>query len=492
MASVNTNDLRITNAENLVGSLSDIDNTGLSHLFIGRSTAWPTGDSNPPVPDNSVSEFYETYDELIALQRIDNDEIFHMIPKVNWVSGVIFDMYRHDYSKSNPTTTGKTNLYDAMWVTLNQNNDVYICLDNNNGGVSTIEPINTGNEAFYTSDGYQWLKVYTLSSAANKVVTNNLMPIVQNEVVSTTDGEIYTVKIENGGTNYTSSPAGVVNSIPNYYCKITGDGTGAAAKVTVSNGSITEVKVVRSGSGYTYGVLDFTVNNVYQSLSDMDTETSGLNPLGSGDFRSTVIIGTPGGWGSNLVRELGGTRVGIFSNILSNTTDFINNTSFRQVGVLRGAQPQAGQDNPTTMNATYAMRVVTVNAAADIYKEGEVIRQTVTVDGKNKVAKGVVVSWTGNDEINGIINYVQDPQIATDSDGGLYRFSGTNPIVGETTGKIANVADVDDTVNDRVFVNGYSTPEVQHYTGKMIYLSNIPPVIRSSTQNENINLIISF
>ena len=201
-------------------------------------------------------------------------------------------------------------------------------MDNNGGSVSTVEPVNTGDDAFYTSDNYQWLKIYTLTSASLENVTANFMPVIENEVVDTTDGEIYTVIIENGGTNYTSSPAGVVNSIPYYYCNINGDGTGAAARVTVYNGSITDVMVVRGGNGYTYGFLDFGANVVYQSLSDLDSKTNALNPLGSGDFISKVIINPIGGWGTDIIKELGGTRVGIFSNILSNTTDFLNNISF--------------------------------------------------------------------------------------------------------------------------------------------------------------------
>ena len=492
MASVNTNDLRITNAKNLIGSLSDIGNTGLSYFFIGKSNPWITGDESPPTPSNSFSEYNETYDEMLALQRVDSDEIFHMIPRVEWVSGTIFDMYRHDYSSSNPTTTGKNNLYGALWVVKNQNNDIYVCLDNNGGSGSVVEPINTGDEAFYTPDGYQWLKVYSLTSSSLKVLTSSLMPIIQSEVVSSTNGEIYTVKIETPGSNYTSSPSGVVNSIPYYYCKINGDGSGAAARVTVTSGVVSNVKVVRNGSGYTYGFVDFTANNVYQSLSDMDTETSALNPLGSGDFTSTVIIGPPGGWGTDLVRELGGTRVGIFSNILSNTTDFLNNTSFRQVGILKDVLEQPPQNNPTTMNATYAVKLVTQNAETPIFQEGEVISQIVTVDGKQKKAKGVVVSWSGNNEINGILNYVQDPLISTDTDGGLYRFDGTASVIGETTKKVGAVVDYDGVENDRTFVNGYSSPEVQKYTGELVYLRNMTPVIRSSTQNENISLIISF
>ena len=492
MASVNTNDLRITNAKNLISSISDVGNTGLAYLFIGKSTAWSDGDESPHTPSNSISDFIQVYDEMLSLQRIDDGDVYHMIPRVSWTSGVIFDMYRDDYSSTNPSTSGQPNLFDSRWIVVNQNNDVYICLDNNGGSISTVEPINNGDDAFYTSDNYQWLRVYTLTSAALENITNNLMPIVQNDVVTTTDGEIYTVVIENGGSNYTSSPSGVVNQIPYYYCKINGDGTGAASRVTVSNGSITDITVVRGGSGYTYGKIDFRANAVYKSLSDLDSDTNALNPLGSGDFISSVVINPPGGWGTDIIKELGGTRVGVSSNILSNTTDFLNNISFRQVGIMRGALEQPTQSNPTTMNATYAVKLVTQNASVQIYQPGEIIYQLVTVGGETKKAKGIVVSWSGDDEINGILNYVQDPRVATDEDGGLYSFGGTNSIIGETNGKVGSVVDYDGTEDDRSFSNGYSTPEVQKYTGQLTYLSNISPVIRSSTQNEQVTLIISY
>ena len=54
-------------------------------------------------------------------------------------------------------------MYDSKFVVINQNNDVYICLDNNGNGQSTVGPQNT-NEPFYTSDGYQWLWMYGLTA----------------------------------------------------------------------------------------------------------------------------------------------------------------------------------------------------------------------------------------------------------------------------------------------------------------------------------------
>lgn len=492
MATINTLDLRVANAKNLVDYISDEGNTGLAYAFVGKSNAWPTGDESPPVPQNSNKEFFEMYDNLLALKKINEVDVYHMIPRLSWTSGIIYDIYRHDYSLTNPTFSGKTDLIDAPWIVVNQNNDVYVCLYNNDNSAATVEPVNTGNEAFYTTDGYQWLKVYTLTSTSvTDYSTTNLIPIIDNDVVDTTDGEIYTVIIDTHGTDYTSSPAGVVNQIPYYYCNITGDGTGAAARISINNGSISEVKVVRGGQGYTYGHLDFRTNYVYESLGDLDTETNGLNPLGNGDFTSTVIVGPPGGWGTDLFRELASVRVAVFSSVLSNTDDFLN-VSFRQVGILKGVVEQPPLVSPNTMNATYAVKLVTQNAAVEVFRPGEIIHQLVNVNGETKEAKGIVVNWGGDDEVTGILSYIQDPRVATDVDGGLYAFTGTNAIVGETTGKIGTVVDFDGEDGDRTFGNGYSSPESQKYTGELVYLSNISPVVRQDGQNEKIILILTY
>ena len=96
-------------------------------------------------------------------------------------------------------------------------------------------------------------------------------------------------------------PRGVNNDIPYYYCNINGDGTGAVARVQVEGGKVDEVRVVRHGEGYTYATLDFVANRVYESLADLDNKENGLNPLGDGAFQTTVIIGPPGGWGTDLM-----------------------------------------------------------------------------------------------------------------------------------------------------------------------------------------------
>jgi hypothetical protein len=495
MPSVTTNDLRILNTENLVEDLSDLANTGLAYVAIGRPVEWESGDQTPPIPSNNKDEFNELFDEMMALKKIENGTSYPLISRYEWVSGSFYDIYRHDYSETNTSRTGASNLASARYVVINQNNDVYVCLNNKGGQPSTAEPQNEGDTPFYTSDGYQWLRVYQLTTANLEQSTSALIPVItaaENDPITTTDGAVYTALIDNPGANYTSSPAGATNQINDYYCRITGDGTGAVAKVTVTNGQISDITIVRFGSGYTYAHIDFRANFVYKSLEDLDNRTNALNPLGDGTFASTVIIGPSGGWGTDLVRELSATKCGVFMPLDFNETDFLTGTTFRQVAILKGVEAIPTLTNPVTMDATFAVRVTTVNAEAPIYTPGELISQSVTVDGQTKTAWGIVAQWGGDDEVNGILSYVQDPRVKTDDDGGIYEFTGTSPIIGQTTGKIGIADNFDGDESNRTFENGYSRPEVVKYTGELIHLSNTTPVLRSSSQTEKLSIIISY
>ena len=83
--------------------------------------------------------------------------------------------------------------------------------------------------------------------------------------------------------------------------------------MTITNGTITLIEVVRNGSGYSYGTLNFDSGSIYETLADLDAGINGLNPLGDGGLDTTVIISPAGGWGSDLVSQLGGTRVVVFA-----------------------------------------------------------------------------------------------------------------------------------------------------------------------------------
>jgi hypothetical protein len=106
-----------------------------------------------------------------------------------------------------------------------------------------------------------------------------------------------------------------------------------------------------------------------------------------------------------------------------------------------------------------------------------------------KQAKGIVVSW---DTTSSVLRYVQN-STTVDEDGQVYRFSGQRVVIGTTTNK-SEFPDVAFTGASSLldFVEGYATPTIVRYTGTMTYISNLSPVVRSSTQSEKISIVISF
>ena len=482
MASVTTNDLRITNAKNFVSYLGQ----DTSYMFIGRPTRWEESDNNPPYPENNWKDFYKVWDQMLAMNKINVREVFHMIPRLNWSSGTTYDMYRHDYKEDNRSFTNASNIYNAFFFVVSQNNNVYVCLDNNKNQPSTVEPLAESDEPFYTSDDYQWVRIYTLSSyILGTKGTNNFMPIINEGINKLEDGGVYTTIINSPGDDYTSFPRGVDNNIPYYYCHITGDGTGAVARVAVANGKVYEVRVVRPGSGYTVASVDFKANRCYGSLVDLDSVQNGLNPLGDGTFSAIGIISPPGGWGTDLVRELGGTRIGVFSDFRSTNTDYIVESEFRQVGVMS----EVTTETPTTdsLSCVYAVTVGEVSGSAN---QDYTMYETITQTTDGVVAKGQVVGW---DDQKNIIRYIQDPTLHSDDNGQMNRFMGGAVIIGEESGKetIPNQLTEGD-FDDLLFVGGYASPEVKKYSGHMNYVTNLSPIKRAPEQSERVSLIISY
>ena len=501
MASVTQNDLRITNSKNFVSYL----NEGNSYMFIGRPTPWgadinnirarvTAGDNSPPYPENNWRDYYSVWNQMLGMNKIQVNEVHHMIPRISWKSGVVYDMYRHDYNEYNRSHSNAKNLYNARFYVLSQNNNVYACLDNNYIAPSTVEPLAESDEPFYTSDGYQWLRLYQIDSTTLlNTSTNNFIPITGEKVNEVEFGQVHTVFIDSRGDDYTSMPRGVNNDIPYYYCNINGDGTGAVARVQVEGGKVAEVRVVRHGEGYTYATLDFVANRVYESLADLDNKENGLNPLGDGAFRTTVIIGPPGGWGTDLVRELGGTRIGVFTDFLSTNKDYVSQSDFRQVGIMTGMDITS-QMTPESIGMVYAIKVQELTESMNVdYQMYETITQTYKDDDDPRVeykAIGTLVGWDNN---KGIIRYIQDPRIHTDEFGKMYEFKGEAPIVGETTEKeTIPVLSYSDVVDGLTLTNGYTQPEAKKYTGSLDYLTNIAPVKRAPTQSERVSLIISY
>ena len=159
-----------------------------------RFTAQGTGtisDINTPNPvDNSLNEYAMWRDAMAAI-KLTASNVKVVTGRNNWQSGTRYDMYRHDISSTNPTSTGKYNLSDSNLIVYDSDSGrVYKCLHNGSGAqytsgvVSTVKPSTTGTAPQKTADGYIWKYLYTITASDADFVTANYIPVNNTTSIS--------------------------------------------------------------------------------------------------------------------------------------------------------------------------------------------------------------------------------------------------------------------------------------------------------------------
>ena len=496
MPAIVTNKFRIHNAEQFSESFSEASPT-VYYLMLGRPQAFATStrpdsrtenegtDSSPLTPVDSVDYEYYTFDDAIATKKITSSNVSYVIPRRNWTTGTVYDMYRHDYGRritgtttAKTSTSGASNLYDATFYVYSSAGNVYKCLDNNSGANSTVEPTGTSTSVLTTADGYKWKYMYTLSaSQQTNFLSTDFMAVATNSTVSAAavNGALDIVTVKAGGTGYTTSGAsgtGTITSVP-----IRGDYTTRAyATVTIASGVVTGVSITTAGAGYTYA---------YITNADIQAQGGGT---GSG-AELDVLIGPKGGHGYNAVKELGGFFVMLnvnFEGVESGSgSDVSAANDFRRIGLIRDPNSGGSAASSTTLRATKAIRMASSPTPGTFTVDEEINQATTGAVGK-------VVEW---DATNRVLYYIQTRfnDEGANSSGDLVAFSTNAVITGQSSSATATPdTSFSSTVNGSSFTSGYSSSELDADTGDVMYVENRAPITRATDQTENVKLVIEF
>ena len=515
MAAIITDQIRILNAKNFVAGVTTSVNSYYSFVGLPNPSEVQTDwDNNPPAPKDSFNEENNYWDTMIALKKINSSDARQVVRKRVWSSGTTYDMYRHDYSRSNTAkVSGATNLYAASYYVLNSDYRVYICLqngtdpDNPNGRPSLDEPTFTDLEprsAGSSGDGYIWKYLFTIKpSEIVKFESTDFMPVPskwetdpENSAVrdNAIDGSIKIVTITNRGVGLGTANR-TYTGVP-----IRGDGIGAQCTIVINNDQKVDSIVVSSqGSGYTYGNVDLVAGGV---------------PLGSSRPTFDVIIPPKGGHGYDIYRELGAYNVLLYSRIENDVEnpDFITGNQIARVGIVENPLASSGQVlNLDKASATNALRLSGIGFSSAVFTPDATITQTV---GTGVTAVGRVISY---DQTTGVLKYWQDRTlvgfntVGTAQTNPTYGFdlteftsspTGTGSLI--ISGGSVNLSistsftGVSTVINNRTyylgqsFTNGLAGPEVKKYSGNIIYVDNRPSITRSSNQKEDIKVILQF
>ena len=516
MAAIITDQIRILNAGNFVAGVSNASNSYYSFIGLPNPADYQEDwDSDPPSPKDNFDQENDYWNTMIALKKINTADARQVVPKLTWSSGTTYDMYRHDYSRSNiAPVSGATNLYSANFIVLNSDFRVYMCLQNgtdpNNteGRPSLDEPIFTDLEpkaAGTSGDGYIWKYLYTITpsdiikfdSTEYITVPNNwststdaqIRAVRESADSSSNENQIKTVYIADAGDNY-------ANGIGQEF-DIIGDGTGAKVRVDVQGNRITNTTVVSGGKDYTYGLVD---------LGSINSNTTGTSA------NLVPIIPPSKGHGFDIYTELGTDRVLVYARFDDSTRDFPVDTSFAQVSIVKNPTKVGTNDvyQENTFSGLFSLKLKDDQTLSGKPKVGEKIEQNLSV-GK---ARGWVASW---DDETKVLKYFSDRSIYVNqttldtqdytgisTNGRSYNFNATG---GSINGNVSGFQGTIDTAFSGIttnptgtklinlgvdFTNGMAVPEINKGSGEIIYLDNRASIARNPRQKEDLKIILEF
>ena len=547
MPAIITSNFRTLNAKHFKEQIS-----GSSvYVGIGKSDVWSlttsdTTDTTPFTPNDRLDDLGEARSSLIGLKRIVAGDIAHVVPRHTWTSGREYVAWDSD----------DENIFDKAFYVITSEFKVYKCIKKGGGvsniqptqtlTVPTAESdgytwkymytVSVADAEKFLTNSYMPVKTVSLAASATVAVASTTATIILTETVpdihvgmtvsgtnvgsgktvSAINGSVLTlsgtpsgsvsgiltfayasdgaaenvlseadfaqylnqkasrdhanaggierIEVTAAGTSYSSAPTAV----------LTGDGTGA-------DGS-SNLTVTMAGSGSSQTVASIAIANKGTNYRVADITITGG---GGSDAAARAVIAPKEGHGVDPVAELGGFFVALNSKLDGNDGgDLTVGNDFRQIVLL---------NEPRVFNASPLQGLV---ATADTLKATKALDFVSSVNVTNFNVDELIVGGTSGaqayvveiDDTNGFIRYHQNSKT------GYKSFSNGETITGQTssasgaleTNSGNNVAGI------TYIATGIVAPEVDRQSGEILFLENRNPISRTTSQIEDIKVIIEF
>jgi hypothetical protein len=435
-----------------------LPNTGhtktTKYCFIGRADPWTDdpntvnieGELSPPSPSLSQINLKKTYKNMFLIKRVYPQDMRPMIDRFDWTTGTVYDYYRDDIDIIAKNSNGR--IISKHYVR-NKFDQVFKCLWNNNGAVSTIEPVfepgsmnSTG--VIKTSDNYKWIYIYTIEAALKqKFLDDAWMPcnlpstsgIGQFNVDS---GNIPVAVVYDGGSNYYSSNTTVT---------IEGANTVQAIAIPViSNGVITDINITNKGRNY------ISANVIINS------------PTGTG-ANAAVFVSPVNGHGSDPFEEFGVSHVMVTNTFTKDESHKIpTNINFRQIGFIINPVAKSTYPNQCEETLYSCTTDLVVSNGFKSYEFDEIVYQGNSLE--TSTFSGTVLNFDETTNVLRLINIEGTPASAT-------------TLVGNNTKTLRTVLTI-------------TEPDFIPYSGYITYIENRTGTQRSVDGTEQVRLVVGF
>ena len=358
------------------------------YCFIAKVDPW-LDEINIPSPEDSDFYLKNVSKNLIALKKINTNDICPVIKRIDWVSGTTYEQY-----SSNQVS-------NIEYYVRNSYDQIFKCLSNGTtkdtlaGVASTIQPLidfttNFTDNIIETGDGYKWKYLYSIDIGAKlKFFDDDWMPIpisthrksIKNNTIGC--GEVSVINVYNTGQGYSNDNGfNITTSI-----QIDGDGTGAQARAIVANNKVEKILMTNFGSNYTYATANVITNIGYTGNSAV------LFPE----------ISPVGGHGHDLISELGCRTLMVTAEFNGTETGTLPaDIDYRQLGLLTNPEILVGSSTEFANSSIYkATHDVTVSQGSGVYQQDEIVYQG---DANNPSYSGRVLNFDATNNVLYLIN----------------------------------------------------------------------------------------
>jgi hypothetical protein len=446
MAAIITSNFRLNNAKSFLADIADRS----VYMFIGRSEKWLNSsgvqdDTAITTPRDRQSDIVDAWQKMIAMKKINLSDSSSAVPRYSWISGQTYA----EYDDQDDTLSSK------RFYVITEDFNVYKCLKAGSGPsvvkptgqALSLDPRPAAQGGDEETDGYLWKFMYTLTgNDVTRFLTSTFLPVrtltaddgtiqwnVQQAAIT---GAIYRIKVTSGGAGYTSTPTVTID----------GNGAGAVATAVVSGGVVTSIYLTSIGAGYDYAKVTITGGGATTAAT------------------ARAIVAPGNGHGFDPVAELNAVYTLMNVRLIGadGTGDFPVDNDFRQIGLI--VDPY---DYGTTTVSTATTKAVSRAIEYSGLTGGTFIADDVIV----QASTGATAVIDSIDAANNIIRFHQNEQT------GYKAFTvGGTITAGAVSASIAAL----------------NTPEVDLFSGKILYLENRAPVSRATDQTEDIKLVVEF
>ena len=447
--------------------LGDSDN--YYYIAVGRSQNW-TDEDNPDTPQQTLRDERLFRYDLQAAKSI--QAFSFVIPLKDWSSGT-------EYVQYSDAGIGQA---DNYYVRTDENN-VYICIKQGKTSIgaartSTVKPDHTDVSIPVETDGYAWKFLYTITTGdGNSFLTANWMPVKDprpfanpasayhtSYLVSEAadSGQVVGYRVISGGSGYDASADTVT---------VVGDGSGASARLLVNaSGAITAVEVGDSDNvgQVSYGTVAENMGTGYNKASVRVTSSTGTGA-------SVVpVIGPRAGLGYDPRDDLRSTAL-LFNIVPSGNEGgkWLVDNQYRQIGILKnpfqGDSAVAGSAFTAPRGTILPKLSLTTNGAAGTDFSGTIYLQ-------------------GDSNAIAIIDYIENLQVwyHQNETTGFTPFRHSEPVF--ISSDLAGL----NTVVSSLTVDSFTPPEINAFSGDVLYISNVSDVPRETDGSEDVKAVVKF